>query len=116
MLPTRRTGSELSPELSLCLILVRGPRNRSWQLSTLNFVVISWRVFATGIELRFQLDSGREHPLDMSSSETGHWYGGIDEGYLFTAQRFGPQHSPIFDVRRWKLIERHRSTFGTPLA
>eukprot|EP00757_Euglenozoa_sp_SAG-D1_P025409 gene25410-biopygen10598 len=31
-------------------------------------------------QLRFQFDSGREHPLrDMSSSGTGHCYGGIDE-------------------------------------
>eukprot|EP00757_Euglenozoa_sp_SAG-D1_P018296 gene18297-biopygen5326 len=53
------------------------------------------RVCATGIELeskvpipreardrqlRFQLDSGREHPPHaMSSSETGHCYGGIDD-------------------------------------
>eukprot|EP00757_Euglenozoa_sp_SAG-D1_P002543 gene2543-biopygen11528 len=30
-------------------------------------------------QLRFQLHSGREHPLrGMSSSETGHCYGGID--------------------------------------
>eukprot|EP00757_Euglenozoa_sp_SAG-D1_P026612 gene26612-biopygen16996 len=31
-------------------------------------------------QLRFQLDSGREHPpRDMSSSQTGHCYGEIDE-------------------------------------
>eukprot|EP00757_Euglenozoa_sp_SAG-D1_P026407 gene26407-biopygen3393 len=30
-------------------------------------------------QLRFQLDSGREHPpCDMSSSETGHCYSEID--------------------------------------
>eukprot|EP00757_Euglenozoa_sp_SAG-D1_P001833 gene1833-biopygen11131 len=31
-------------------------------------------------QLRFQLDSGRKHPpRDMSSSENGHCYGGIDD-------------------------------------
>eukprot|EP00757_Euglenozoa_sp_SAG-D1_P026733 gene26733-biopygen17254 len=38
------------------------------------------RVFAPGNGLEFQLGSGREHPpRDMSSSKTGHCYGGIDD-------------------------------------
>ena len=37
-------------------------------------------------QLRFQLDSGREHPpRDMSSSQTGHCYGEIDETTLLSS-------------------------------
>eukprot|EP00757_Euglenozoa_sp_SAG-D1_P026097 gene26097-biopygen13882 len=42
-------------------------------------------------QLRFQLDSGREHPRrDTSSSETGPCYGQIDEWY-----RHGCVQSPV---------------------
>eukprot|EP00757_Euglenozoa_sp_SAG-D1_P023868 gene23868-biopygen9686 len=55
------------------------------------------RVFANGIkreardrQLRFQLDSGREHPRDMSSSETGHCKSGIDESSTVAFWKVAP--------------------------
>eukprot|EP00757_Euglenozoa_sp_SAG-D1_P025914 gene25914-biopygen11712 len=39
------------------------------------------RTKARDRQLRFQLDSGREYPHAMSSSETGHCYSGIDDSF-----------------------------------
>eukprot|EP00757_Euglenozoa_sp_SAG-D1_P026728 gene26728-biopygen17237 len=41
--------------------------------------ILAYLCFAPDRQLRFQLDSGREHPRrDIRSSETGHCYVGID--------------------------------------
>eukprot|EP00757_Euglenozoa_sp_SAG-D1_P018365 gene18365-biopygen637 len=59
-------------------------------------------------QLGFLLDSGREYPLrDMSSSETGNCYGGIDvwwRGYELRYQTL--QHSPNDDVFWFGGMER----------